>query len=117
MPPEVLADMARTHIVVLAHDNEELVGCGFGEIRDANRLYLSKLAVRGTHRRRGILRKMIELFADQARQRDLGSLTLATRIELTENHRAFRALDFVKTAEARHPGYDRTTSLTFTRAL
>ncbi len=117
MPPEVLAEMAETQTVVLAFDGDQLVGCGFGEPRDGNRLYLSKLAVRHNHQRQGILRKIVDLFAETARQNGIDQLTLAARIELTENHATFRALGFEKTAEARHPGFNRTTSLTFTRSL
>ena len=117
MPPEILAEMAQSQTVVLAHDGPDLVGCGFGEERDANRLYLSKLAVRKSHQRRGILRDIVDLFADQALLKGLAQLTLTTRVELAENHATFRALGFKKSGEARHPGFDRTTSLSFERTL
>lgn len=116
MSPATLAEMAQDQIVALAWTGQSLVGCGFGERREAS-LYLSKLAVRPDHQRRGILREMVGVLAAASQAEGLPALTLQTRIELAENHAAFRALGFVKTGETRHPGYDRTTSLTYRRAL
>ena len=47
----------------------------------------------------------------------LTTLELQSRIELLENHAAFTAMGFVKTAETAHPGYDRPTTFTFRKAL
>ena len=80
-------------------------------------LYLGKLAVAASHRGQGLARRMIHLAEDRARQKGLRALELQTRIELVENHAAFAALGFVKTARAAHKGYDHPTTLTFRKAI
>ena len=112
MTPESLAEKANSEILLLAFSGEELIGCGYGAPK-ADALHLSKLAVRPSHRGRGVLRRMIERFTEAATVCGLNALSLQTRVELTENHATFKALGFRKTGEARHPGYDRTTSLIF----
>lgn len=44
-------------------------------------------------------------------------LELETRIELTENHRAFEKMGFHKTGETAHDGYAHPTSITMQKAL
>ena len=44
-------------------------------------------------------------------------IELQTRVELTANHRAFRALGFVETGRTAHQGYDRPTSVTMRKRL
>lgn len=56
---------------------------------------------------------MIALAEARARARKLRALELQTRIELVENHHTFAALGFAKVAETCHPGFERTTSMTF----
>ncbi|MGI9389262.1 MAG: GNAT family N-acetyltransferase [Boseongicola sp.] len=116
MTPETLAEKANSEILLLAFSGEELIGCGFGAPK-ADALHLSKLAVRPRYRRRGVLGGIIERFTDAARVCGLPALLLQTRIELTENHATFKALGFRETGEARHPGYDRTTSLIFRKPV
>ena len=79
--------------------------------------YLSKLAVEADFQRRGILKRMINVMAALARERGLTALTLGTRVELHENHMAFKALGFEQFGTASHPGYDRVTSLSFRKFL
>lgn len=79
-------------------------------------LYLGKLAVAPDFRKQGLARQLVERALAQARARGLPELRLETRVELTENHATFRALGFRETGRTAHPGYDRPTSLTFSRA-
>jgi len=72
-------------------------------------LYLGKLAVSVAHRHQGLARTLITQAARRALTLGKRFLELETRIELTENHRAFARMGFVKTAEAAHPGYDDPT--------
>ena len=83
----------------------------------ADALYLGKLAVDGGARGTGLARRLVDHAARRATELGLPALELQTRIELVENHATFRRLDFEVTAETRHPGYDRTTSLTMRRPL
>ena len=80
-------------------------------------LYLGKLATSAAHRGQGLARRLIAHAESRARALNLPSVTLQTRIELSENHATFRALGFAQTGETAHPGYDRPTSLTFTKTL
>ena len=116
MTPETLREKARAESLRLAFSGKNLVGCGFGAVTD-DLLYLSKLAVAPAHQRRGILRKVIAQFEEDARQLGLVGLYLQTRIELIENHATFQALGFEKSAETAHPGFDRPTSFTFRKML
>jgi predicted N-acetyltransferase YhbS len=80
-------------------------------------LYLGKLAVDPTDQRKGHARALIALAEARAGQLDLPALELSTRIELVENHATFKALGFVQTASTAHAGFDRPTTLVFTKAL
>jgi GNAT superfamily N-acetyltransferase len=80
-------------------------------------LYIGKLAVAGTERRQGHARRLIEIAGIRARALGLPMLELQSRVELTENHATFRALGFVQSGATAHPGYDRPTSLTFTKTV
>ncbi|MEY1554059.1 GNAT family N-acetyltransferase [Yoonia sp. R2331] len=83
----------------------------------ADTLYLGKLAVDAAARGQGRARQLITWAKTRARALQKTSLTLETRIELTENHAIFRALGFRETARTAHPGFDRPTSITFTLLL
>lgn len=83
----------------------------------ADHLYLGKLAVAPEDQRRGLARALIRCAEGQARARGLPALQLSTRIELVENHAAFRALGFQQTGATAHPGFDRPTSLVFRKEL
>lgn len=76
-------------------------------------LYLGKLAVSPSHRGRGIARQLIDLARSRARAMGLPSLTLKTRIELTENQATFKALGFTEIARTAHSGFDHPTAITY----
>jgi len=80
-------------------------------------LYIGKLAVSPSARRRGHARRLIDMAASRARALGLPALELQTRVELSENHETFQSLGFVQTGATAHPGFDRPTSLTFTKSL
>lgn len=80
-------------------------------------LYLGKLAVAGEWRGTGLARAMIDHALTRAKALGRPSVTLQTRVELTDNHRAFQALGFVETGRTAHAGYGRPTSVTYTRAV
>ena len=92
------------------------VACLFLTVKPAS-LYLGKLAVAEAWRGRGLARRLVETAEARARAIGLPALELQTRVELTENHAAFRAMGFTQTAATAHDGYDRPTSLTFRKPL
>ncbi|SLN59850.1 Acetyltransferase (GNAT) family protein [Roseovarius litorisediminis] len=92
------------------------VGCMVLTPKD-DTLYLGKLAVDYAQRGKGLARILVDQALRRAGDLGLDSVTLETRIELTENHAAFTALGFHKADETAHPGYDRPTSITMVRPL
>ena len=116
MTPEILREKAGDETLVVVYSDEDLVACGFLRETDQT-IYIGKLAVKPSHRKRGILRSIVRIAEGLARDKRKAALELEARIELVENHRTFSALGFVKTGESRHAGYDRATSVTMTKAV
>ena len=80
-------------------------------------LYLGKLAVSQPHRKKGLARCLIKHAETRAEAQGYKELKSQSRVELTENKRFFERLGFVKTAETRHDGYTRTTSITMVKTI
>jgi GNAT superfamily N-acetyltransferase len=80
-------------------------------------LYLGKLAVHPDHRGKNYAAILIGGAEQIARICNIQTLRLQTRIELTENHAIFAHLGFAKTAEGRHPGFNRTTEITMEKPV
>ena len=80
-------------------------------------LYLGKLAVARLARGTGLARRMIAQALARARALGLPSVSLQTRVELTENHATFAALGFEMTGTSSHPGFDRPTTVNFRRMV
>ena len=116
MDPATLRRKAETERLVVVRAGDELVGCGFLSV-SPEAIYLGKLAVSPAHRGRGILREIVRLATDMAREAGKSKLELQARIELVENHATFAALGFRKAGETSHPGYDRPTSITMVKAV
>ncbi len=114
LTPEAIEAQARTGEVWAIGDPP--VACVFLTAKPGA-LYLGKLAVAASHRRRGLARALVDLAGTRARALGLPLLELQTRVELTENHAAFRALGFAEAGRTAHPGFDRPTSITFRRAV
>ena len=106
---------AASESLVIARANG-LVGCAF-MLSQPDAILLSKIAVAPEFRRCGVLRRMIEIAEDHARQHCRSALALQTRVELTENHRTFAALGFIRVGETAHAGYDRPTSITMRKTV
>ena len=80
-------------------------------------LYVGKLAVDESQRGKGLARVLMSEAEAIARENGVEWLELQTRVELTENHKTFAALGFVKVGETAHAGYNRPTSITMRKAL
>ena len=85
--------------------------------RRPDHFYLGKLAVLPACQGRGVGRRLLEAAERHAVRAGKPVIELQTRVELTANHRAFRALGFVETGRTAHPGYDRPTSVTMRKRL
>ncbi|MCZ3380347.1 MULTISPECIES: GNAT family N-acetyltransferase [Rhizobium] len=113
---ETLKAKALSEIAYVALDGEQLVGCIFCR-PEAESLYVGKLAVVPAAQGKGIGKQLLGLAETAARELGLKALRLETRIELTDNHATFAAWGFRKTAENRHAGFDRTTSIEMRKAI
>lgn len=80
-------------------------------------MYLGKMAVDPAVQRMGYGKRLIGVAEARAHKLGLPALELWTRIELTENHHTFRAMGFVQTGTHAHDGFDRPTTLIFTKRL
>lgn len=112
---ELLAK-ADEETLILALTDGRPVGCLFAH-ENGDALYIGKIAVDDAFRHQGIARRLVEAAEWLAREKSLPFLELHSRVELTENHRAFAALGFAKYADFFHPGYDRPTSVTMRKDL
>jgi ribosomal protein S18 acetylase RimI-like enzyme len=111
-----LAASARHGEVWVLTEGQDPIACIVLTPR-GNSLYLGKIAVSDAFRRQGLARQLVAHAETRARALGLPALELQSRVELTGNHSAFAALGFARTAETAHPGYDRPTSFTFTKAV
>lgn len=80
-------------------------------------LYVGKLAVAASHRGHGLAWRLIDHAEVRAKALGRPALELQTRVELTENQAAFRAMGFVETGRTAHEGYLQPTSITYRRAV
>jgi N-acetylglutamate synthase-like GNAT family acetyltransferase len=116
LTPVLLKEKAQQEIAFIAQDGGRLAGCIFLK-PEPDALYIGKLAVEPTMQGRGLGRLLLATAEATAREHGLKVLRLETRIELVENHRVFSGWGFRKTAENRHAGFNRTTSIEMRRDL
>ncbi|MEF0942746.1 GNAT family N-acetyltransferase [Rhizobium sp. BR 362] len=116
LTPRLLREKAGNEIAYVAFDNDQLAGCIFCR-PEPHGLYIGKLAILPAAQGMGIGRHLLRLAETTARELGLAELRLETRIELIGNHAIFANWGFRKTAENRHPGFDRTTSIEMRKIL
>jgi GNAT superfamily N-acetyltransferase len=116
MDTSALAAKSRGEALFLASDGPTLVGCVFAQAQ-ANALFIGKFAVTPKRQGQGVGRLLLRAVELHAQRLEVRALTLNTRIELTENHRAFAAMGFVKTAEHAHPGYSHPTYISMRKTI
>lgn len=116
LSPNSLAKKAQKEICLIARKDDRPMGCLFCR-PEANQLYIGKMAVEPKLQGQGVGRWLMQTAQDHARWSGLDTMVLETRIELTENHRAFARMGFRKIGETAHPGYDRPTSITMAKSI
>lgn len=84
---------------------------------EPDRLYIGKLAVAESLRRRGLARQLLAHAEARAKALGLPVLEMRSRVELTGNHVAFEAMGFARTGTTAHEGFDRPTSVTFAKPV
>lgn len=117
LDPHSLQAKARVETGFVIEEGRNPIACLFCRPEPPDTLYLGKLAIRPSHQGHGFGWQLLGQAEALAGQLGFHTLRLETRIELTDNHVTFTAWGFEKTAEKRHPGFDRTTSIEMRKRL
>jgi len=110
MTVDDLKHKAIEETLVTATQKGALVGCLFCRT-ETPWLYVGKFAVAIDYQGKGVGAALMGHARTIAEARELDGMELETRIELTENHAAFRRMGFAKVADQSHEGFDRPTSI------
>jgi predicted N-acetyltransferase YhbS len=114
---ESVQDFLREGGAILALTGGAAVGVVRYERREDDALYVGRLAVLPSHRKRGIGRALMAAAEDKARRMGLSRLTLGVRIQLPKSRTFYESLGCGVNARGSHPGYDRPTWLHMTKTL
>ena len=109
---ETAADFAarlRDETCFIVEAGDALVASMFCTI-EGDALYVGRLAVAPSFRRRGLANALMEAAKAEARRIGAKRMTLSCRIVLTSNLALFRRHGFVVVRETCHPGFTRPTS-------
>jgi GNAT superfamily N-acetyltransferase len=80
-------------------------------------LYVGRVAVTPTWRRRGLAGRLLQAAEAEARRRGLRRLRLHARLELLSNRRLFAGHGFVEVERRAHPGYAQPTFAVMEKVL
>jgi ribosomal protein S18 acetylase RimI-like enzyme len=84
------------------------VGCVFYEQRE-DYVYLGRLAVLPTYRRRGIAHTLIGYVEERARSAGLARVRLGVRTALPQMRASYERMGYRLIEERAHPGYEQPT--------
>ena len=93
-----------------------LAGSALWAERDGE-LYLGRLAVAPTWRRRGVAKALVAAAEAAALAMDLPRIQLSTRLVLLDNRCLFTACGFIETTREAHPGYAEPTFVNMEKRL
>ncbi len=116
LTPDDLRLRAARETLFIAERDGRLAGCLFLAARSGYH-YIGKFAVTPALQRTGIGRRLLEAAEAAARSAGSPAIMLETRVELVENHAAFRRMGFHEVGRTAHPGYTRPTSVTMRKSL
>ena len=85
--------------------------------RTRTSLYIGRLAVNPSWRRRGIARGLIAHAEAEARRRGLKRLRIQVRIPLVDNQALFKSCGFLEISRENHPGYTAPTTIRMEKTL
>ncbi len=83
----------------------------------ADSVYLGRLSVLPSCRRRGIAGVLIDWVEAEARRQGVAAVTLGVRIALPDNHRLFASRGFVEIGRTAHHGWHEPTSIDMRKEL
>jgi GNAT superfamily N-acetyltransferase len=101
---------------VLASIDGIAVGAVRYEPRDQS-LYVGRLAVLPSHRRRGIGRALMATAEERARRMGLARIILGVLVQLPQNRAFYESLGYRADGHGSHPGYERATWTGMSKAL
>ena len=101
---------------VLASIDGIAVGAVRYEPRDQS-LYVGRLAVLPSHRRRGIGRALMATAEERAQRMGLSRIILGVRVQVPQNRAFYESLGYRADGHSSHPGYERTTWTGMSKAL
>jgi ribosomal protein S18 acetylase RimI-like enzyme len=102
--------------VVLAQAGGEVVGCVFYEL-SSQHIYLSRLAVLPTHRRRGAGRALVEYVEGRALALDVPHVRLGVRVALEQNRAYYERMGYRFVEAHTHAGYAQPTYVILEKIL
>ena len=111
-----LHEKSKDETLLTAVDGDKLVGCLFLK-KNADSLYLGKLAVEDAYRGQGVARQLIDVANLIGKQWSCKTVELETRVELTANQKFFTHMGFEKVGENAHEGFERATSYRYKRLI
>jgi ribosomal protein S18 acetylase RimI-like enzyme len=111
-----LRDKLRAGGAILATDGGQAAGCVLYR-PEPGTIYLERLAVLPSFRRRGIARALIEAVEGRARVLGLPRVRLGVRVDLAENQDYYERLGFRRVQAAAHPGHSRLTYYIYEKDL
>jgi predicted N-acetyltransferase YhbS len=111
-----IAEKLRVERCLLAEIGGVLVGCVMYKPEDVG-VYLGRLAVLPSYRRRGIALALVGAVEAEARRLRAESISLEVRVALLGNQRLFTDLGFVEVARHAHPGFSEPTSIEMRKRL
>lgn len=116
--PDTIGKKMQQGGAILARCEDAWAGCVlYYPDEDSGLMYVGRLAILPSFRRRGIARALALAVEDKARAAGLPGLCLGVRVALQGNQQLFSGLGYVITAEEKHEGVDYVTFYTMQKRL
>lgn len=115
--PESVRTKLATGGAGIAESEGRAVGCVLFTPEDGRVLYVGRLAVATTWRRKGVARALIAYAEAEGRRRGFEILRLRVRIPLVDNQYLFKSCGFAEIARETHEGYSEPTTIRMEKRL
>lgn len=115
-PESIAAELADGARGAIAEIDAVPVGCVLFKHKGED-VYLWRLAVRASHQRRGVARRLIADVEAAARTLGARTVTLGVRLVLSGNQRLFAACGYREIGRYAHPGFAEPTTMDMRKKL
>jgi predicted N-acetyltransferase YhbS len=106
-----------THTLLLAKDDENVVGCVFFTPVNETDVYFGRLSVLPAYQNQGIASQLLACVEAYAADNGYKRVTLAVRIVLADNVRYFQSLGYQITSKESHEGFTEPTYYTMAKMI